>query len=262
MRLKKLWIEPHATRDRRIGSEPTSRSPSAIWVRMPARLASGIGGGSLDPDETDEQRRHEVRDAVDDQGHGSGQDLDHQPAETRPHDARDGVRDLHARVRLDEPLAAHEGRHERLVRDRRDHADKAEDEDDRVQQFHPEHADDRGQRHDAHGDRADQVGYHEDRASTSAVDPHAGEKPDDQERQEPDRRQQAHLIRGRIQHQHRCQRERQQRDLRPEERDGLADPEPPEAGLPEDAEAVAHRRIIANASNPTTDVHEPFRPSA
>ena len=84
-------------------------------------------------------------------------------------------------------------------------------------------------------DRATEVRDHHDHAAAEPVDPHAGRKREQQERQELDRSERSDLKRGCVQGEERHERKRDAADLRPELADRLRRPELQEIGMAPEA---------------------------
>src|SRR5205807_3387606 len=111
----------------------------------------------------------------------------------------------------------------------------AREESDRVELDDVQRAELVGERDGAQREEPQDVSRDQDRSPPQPVDPHPGGEADQDERQEFQSAEQAHLERVRPEDHDGRERERQERDLRPELSDGLAGPKPYEIAVPPEA---------------------------
>ena len=225
MKLKKLIVAVAPRAARTIGLPNTQRTPAATCP-FPAASVGGSRrrrGGARAPRRRTKRRRRRA-------STGAESACTSSAADARPGDVRERPAAVHDRVALDEALAGHERDEQRAVRDVEEHAQRPHQERD------DEHVRDRqrvervGERERGDQERAADVGRdHRLPPAAAAVDPGAGVEREEEVRRELGRDEVAHLGRVRVEHEHGDERQRDQADLVADERDGLPEPEAPEA---------------------------------
>ena len=173
----------------------------------------------------DEQGREDVADRVDDDRERCRQEADQHAGEARARELRRRPADLEPRVAFDELIAVDDRRQVALVGDVEEDREAAVHERDDVQLPDRQGADGIGERDRDEADRPPQVPDDQDRAAPQPVDPDAGRQAEEDERQELDRPKEGELERRDLQDRRGHERQREERDLRPEDADGLGGPE-------------------------------------
>ena len=205
-----------------------------------------LHGRVVGADAAEEQGRREERQAVDDERDRSAEDLDENARDRRPTDRGHGSAAVEERVRLDVLVAASDRREERHPGEVEDDRDRPDDERDDEQQLDAEEVGEVRRR-----DRKDGAGAgnvrddHQAPPPVDAIEPGAGDDREQQVRQQPRGREQAHLRRRGIEDQHRDDRQRQVRHLVPEHADRLPDPEQPELALAKERRQGARQGVAA-----------------
>ncbi len=186
-------------------------------------------------------RRHQEGAGVDEHGERRAHDVHEHAGQGRPGRLGDGVGAVEPGVGALQVLAGHEAGHERLrgrvVDEGRDAEGRHDDEQERQRQ-HVRDVRDRDER-EQRGPR--QVGHDHDRPAWPPVHQRADEEAEDEVRQPARRAHPADLLGRAVEGQHHQGLQREQGDVAAEPRDGLAGPEPAEAGRRERARGhVAH----------------------
>ena len=194
---------------------PDARRPGPGRPRriagVPLRLALA------DPE--DEPAGRDEAERVEQDRERRAEQADQSAAERLAEDLGGRAADLELRVALDQVVRLEDRRQERLVGDVEEDGQGAVDEADDEQLPDRQHPELVGDRDRQERDRSAEVAEDEDQAPRQAIDPRAGREREQQERQELDRPQQGDLVRRRIQQEDGDDRDRDEADLRPEQRD-------------------------------------------
>ena len=220
----------------------------ALTELVPERPALGARRRLLllaDPEQ--QHGRDRVADRVDEHGDRGGEQCDEAAGHARAGDVRGRTADLELGVRLDDVLSADERGDVGLVGDVEEDGAGADGEADDVELPDRQAADPVDDRHRQERDRPADVAEHEDRLPPQPIDPDACRKREEQEGQELDARQRRDLEGALLEHEDRDERQRQQRDLRPELADRLRPPQGEEVAMPPE---TARLRVTTRLPRP------------
>ena len=232
--------EERGAHDRRGHEVAHARHDVPLLGHLDLRL-DGIDRGQ-------EPGREEKRDRVDEQRVRRLQQLHEDAPHARPCDERERAAAREQRVCLHVFVPLDERHEERRVGDEEEDRHRPHEEGNDVQLLDRQRVDRIGERNRHEQGGAGEVGEdHRLPPATAAVDPGTGVEREEQVRHELGGHEVAHLLRVRVQHEDRGQRDREQRDLVAEERDRLARPDAPEDEvLAQDAwDEPSHRRRSA-----------------
>ena len=182
-----------------------------------------------------QQCRAEERQRVDHDRERRREHLDQPAGEPWTGELRRVLAEHDARVRLDQLVTTDHLRHQHLCRRTADRVAGADRESRDIEHRHRQPVSEGRKRNDQQRQAASDLRRNDDPELRSTIDPHAGEKPQQSERQHLERDQHAHLPRACVQQQRRRQRQCEIGDLGAERRDRCRRPQPPEVLLPEDA---------------------------